>query len=384
MRRLFSRRTLIIMGISLASLLVLLTVTTWLWVRSSYFDQWVVVQLKAALADYGIRAEIGGVNPSVRGLSIELKDVKLFAKDDKEPFAAFAQLNGSVAFRDLFKLNTPTEISLQNLTIDGLKFWYKVDDKGVSNLSKLEFKKSKEQEIEKIEFNYAAANATLTRAEIFYVDTLRKLDGAARNLEIKITPDRDKRFRILANADNCHFALDGRATNDISFKLNSLANEDGATIESLTTTSPLLHAEMKGAMKDWDKLDYTLDAKAEVKMGEVTRVFAPDTRINGTARFEGKVVGKGADYQADGKLLSDNLTARDVRIEGLHLKFDGKGKGAEFDANEEVLFQKLDAAGFRVNRVTAAGRIAGNGEDFSWLFNFKAGELLGQMSKPPA
>src|SRR5206468_2277061 len=130
-------------------------------------------------------------------------------------------------------------------------------ENGVSNLSKLEFKKKAEEEIEKIEFNYAAASIEINRAEIFYVDTLRKLDGAARNLEIKITPDRDKLFRILANADNCHFTLDGRATNDISFKLNSLANEAGATIESLTTTSPLLHAEMKGEMKDWDKLEYT-------------------------------------------------------------------------------------------------------------------------------
>lgn len=377
MRRFFKRRTLAIIAITLLALITILTLSTFLWVKSGRFDQWVVVQLKAALAEYGIRAEIGGINPSVRGLSVELRDVKLFAKDDKEPFAAFDQLNGIVDFRDLFKLNTPTEISLQNLKIDGLKFWYKVDDKGVSNLSKLEFKKSAQEEIENIEFNYAAASAEINRAEIFYVDTLRKLDGAARNLAIKITPDRDKLFRIVANADNCHFTLDGRETKDISFKLNSLANESGAKIESLTTTSPLLHAEMKGEMKDWDKLEYTLDAQAEVKMGEVTRVFAPDTRINGTARFEGKVVGTGVDYQADGKLLSDNLTARDVRIEGIHLKFDGKGKGAEFDANEEVLFQKLDAAGFKVNRVVAAGRLAGNGEDLSWLFNFKAADVAG-------
>ncbi len=377
MRKFFQRRTLAIIAISFVSVLAIVALATFIWVKSGRFDQWVVGQLKTALAEYGIRAEIGGINPSVRGLSVELKDVKLFAKDEKEPFATFDQLNGTVRFRDLFRLNTPTEISLQNLKIDGLKFWYKVDEKGISNLSKLEFKKSTEQEIENIEFNYAAANVEINRAEIFYVDTLRKLDGAARNLGIKITPDRDKLFRILANADNCHFTLDGRETNDISFKLNSLANESGAKIESFTTTSPLLHAEMKGEMKDWDKLDYTLDAKAEVKMGEVTRVFVPDTRINGTARFEGKIVGQGVEYQADGKLLSDNLTARDVRIEGIHLKFDGKGKGAEFEANEEVLFQRLDAAGFKVNRAVVAGRLAGNGDDFSWLFNFKASDVAG-------
>ena len=75
---------------------------------------------------------------------------------------------------------------------------------------------------------------------------------------------------------------------------------------------------------------------------------------------------------------SNNIVARDVRVEGLHLKFNGNGKGAEFEANEELLFQKLDAAGFKVNRVAAMGRIAGNGEDFSWLMNFKAATLPGR------
>jgi translocation and assembly module TamB len=377
MRRFFNRRTLTITAISLCALVAILALAAFLWVRSNSFNNWVAEQMKTALAEFGIRAEIGAVKPGFRDLSVELKDVKLFAKDDKEPFAAFDQLNGTVKFRDLLKRHAPTEVSLQNLKIDGLKFWYKVDANGVSNLSKLDFTSKGKTQREDIEFDYAAANVELTRAEIFYVDTMRKLDGAARNLAVKITPDRDKFFRIVASADNSTFTLDGQETNDISFKLNSLANETGAVVESLTTTSPLVNAEMKGEMKSWDKLDYTLDAKAVVKMNEVTRIFAPDTRINGTAQFEGKVVGTGVDYQADGKLTSNNIVARDVRIEGLHLKFNGKGQGAEFEADEELLFQKLDAAGFKVNRVAAMGRIAGNGEDFTWLLNFKAGDLSG-------
>lgn len=377
MRRFFNRRTLTITAISLLALIAILMLAAFLWIRSASFNNWVAGQLKTALAEYGIRMEIGAIKPGFRDLNIELKDVRFFAQDEPEPFASLEQLNGSFKFRDLFVRHVPTEVSLQNLKIDGLKFWYKLDANGVSNLSKLDFKGKGKEAREDIEFDYAAANVELTRAEIFYVDTLRKLDGAARNLAIKITPDRDKRFRIVASADNSTFTLDGQTTNDISFNLNSLANESGAVVESLTTTSPLVNAEMKGEMKSWEKLEYTLEAKATVKMNEVTRVFAPDTRINGTANFEGKVVGQGMEYQADGKLTSNNIVAQDVRVEGIHLKFNGHGKGAEFEANEELLFQKLDAAGFKVNRVAAMGRIAGNGEDFSWLLNFKAGEVTG-------
>jgi hypothetical protein len=377
MRKIFNRRTLTITAIGLLAFIAILALAGFLWLRSNNFNNWVAGQLKGALAEYGIRMKIGAVKPGLRELSVELKDVRLFAKDAPEPFASFDQLNGNFKFRDLLTRNVPTNVSLQNLKIDGLKFWYKVDANGVSNLSKLDFKGKGDDARENIEFDYAAAHVELSRAEIFYVDSLRKLDGAARNLAIKITPDRDKLFRIVASADNSAFTLDGQATNDISFKLNSLANESGAVVESLTTTSPLVHAEMKGEMKSWEKLDYTLDTKATVQMNEVTRVFAPDTRINGTANFEGKVVGQGIEYKAEGKLTSNNIVAKDVRVEGLHLRFNGNGKGAEFEANEELLFQKLDAAGFKVNRVAAMGRIAGNGEDFSWLLNFKAGEISG-------
>ncbi len=377
MRRFFNRRTLTITAISLFALIAILVLAGLLWVRSANFNNWAAGQFKSALAEYGIRMEIGAIKPGLRDLTIELKDVKFFAKDDQEPFASLNQVNGNFKFRDLLTRNIPTQVSLQNLKIDGLKFWYKLDANGVSNLSKLDFKGKGKEAREDIEFDYAAANVELTRAEIFYVDTMRKLDGAARNLAIKITPDRDKLFRIVASADNSTFTLDGQTTNDISFQLNSLANESGAVVESLTTASPLMKAEMKGEMKSWEKLDYTLDAKATVRMNEVTRVFAPATRINGTANFEGKVVGQGIEYKADGKLTSNNILARDVHIEGIHLKFNGSGKGAQFEANEELLFQKLDAAGFKVNRVAAMGRIAGNGEDFSWLLNFKAGDVSG-------
>ena len=117
-------------------------------------------------------------------------------------------------------------------SIDGLKFWYKLDENGVSNLSKLKFDKNK-NEPDKVEFDYAAANVELHRAEIYYIDQVRKFDGTARNLELKISPDRDKFFRLISNAENCSFTIDEKETNDIGFKLNALANETGAKVESL-------------------------------------------------------------------------------------------------------------------------------------------------------
>ncbi len=376
MWRYFTRKNFIIAALSLILLLSFLFLAGVVWVKSGRFDQWVATQLTTQLAEFGIRTEIGAVKPSLRDLSLELENVKLYPEKEKEPFTTFEKLNATVKFSDLFKLGKPTGVSLQNLKIDGLKFWYKLDENGVSNLSKLKFDKKKD-EPDKVEFDYTAANVELHRAEIFYIDQVRKFDGTARNLELKITPDRDKFFRLISNAENCSFTIDDKETNDVGFKLNALANEHGAKVESLQFASPLFFAEMQGEMKDWQKLDYNLKAKADVKVTEITRVFLPKTRLNGTAKFEGTVTGQGIEYQANGKLLSDSLVARDIRVEGINLKFNGNGKGTEFESTEEVLFQKLDAAGFKINRAVASGKIAGNGEDFTWLLNFKAADLAG-------
>ncbi len=376
MWRYFTRKNFIIAALSLILLLSFLFLAGVVWVKSGRFDQWVATQLTTQLAEFGIRTEIGSIKPSLRDLSLELENVKLYPDKEKEPFATFEKLNGTVKFSDLFKLGKPTEVSLQNLKIDGLKFWYKLDENGVSNLSKLKFDK-KNNEPDKIEFDYAAANVELHRAEIYYIDQVRKFDGTAHNLELKITPDRDKFFRLISNAENCSFTIDDKETNDVGFKLNALANEHGAKVESLQFASPLLFADMQGEMKDWQKLDYNLKATAEIKVTELTRVFLPSSRVNGTAKFEGTVTGQGIEYQANGKLLSNSLVARDIRVEGINLKFNGNGKGADFQATEEVLFQKLDAAGFKINRAVASGKIAGNGNDYTWLMNFKAADLAG-------
>ncbi len=377
MWRYFTRKNFIIAALSLILLLSFLFLAGVVWIKSGRFDQWVAAQLTSQLAEFGIRTEIGSLNPSLRGLNIELNDVKLYPGKEKEPFLTFEKLNGSVKFRDLFKLGKPTEVSLRDLNIEGLKFWYTLDANGVSNLSKLNFDKLKKDEKEIIVFDYAAAQVELHRAEIYYIDQVRKFDGTARNLELKITPDRDKFFRLISNAENCSFTIDDKETNDVGFKLNALANEHGAQVESLQLASPLFFADMQGEMKDWQKLDYNLKAKADVKVTEITRVFLPNSRVNGTAKFEGTVTGQGLEYQANGKLLSNSLVARDIRVEGINLKFKGSGTGTEFEATEEVLFQKLDAAGFKINRAVASGKIAGNGEDFTWLMNFKAADLAG-------
>ena len=101
MRRFFNRRTLTITAISLLALIAILALAAFLWVRSANFNNWVAGQFKTALAEYGIRMEIGAIKPGFRDLNIELKDVKFFAQDKSEPFASLDQLNGSFKFRDL-------------------------------------------------------------------------------------------------------------------------------------------------------------------------------------------------------------------------------------------------------------------------------------------
>jgi translocation and assembly module TamB len=376
MGRFFTRRKVFISLLTIVALLVFAALTAVIVVRLGYLDQWLAARVKAALGEYGVRTEIGSLHVAVSRLEVELRDLKLHAPDAPEAFVTLDRLAARVTLHDWLGFNRPSEVRLRALTLDGLRARYTIDAQGRSNLAALH--RPPERKEEDILFTYAAATSEVRNSEIYYVDRQHKLDGVARNLLIKLTPEGENDFRVLASAEQSSFVFDGRESSDLGFQLNARANEDGAVVDALNINSPLVTAELKGELKDWRAFNYRLAARAEIKLGEVAHLVAPQTKLTGAAHFEGQVQGQGVEYRATGKIRSNQIMAQGVRIAGLRLSASATGKGAEYATRDELTTDKLDAAGFRVNRFIAAGRLTGLGEDFSWLGNFRVGEVIGQ------
>lgn len=378
MRRYLTRRRLTMTALTITLLLGTAALLGFMLVRQGYFDRWLTGQLKTALTAYGVRAEVGSLNTRLRDRQVELKDLKLYAPDATEPFAAVERLTVQITARQLagfFGFGRKGEVALRKLELDGLRATYKVDENGRSNLAGLRLPPQDRES--RIEFKSSTAVVELKNAEVQYLDQLHKLAGTARNLNVTLSPDGDRLTRVIAASDRSDFIFDGRESTDLSFRLNARASAAGALVDSLTINSPLLQAELKGELTDWREFAYHFAATADIHTREVARLFAPQTRLSGTTRFEGTVEGRGTDYKANGKITSHDLLAQGVHLAGFSFNVRGSGRQADYDAQQELAIRQVEAAGFRVNRVVAAGKIAGDFEDFSWIGNFSVGELSG-------
>ncbi len=374
MWRLLNRRKILI-GIATAGVLLTLSaLLAFSLVRWGYVDQWLVARLQTALAEYGVRLELGSLKSDLFNLEIEARELKFYPENSSAAFATLEQMRARITLHDLLGWGRPRQIQLRALTIVGLRLWYRVDEQGRSNLASLHL--PPEAKEKKIIFTYKTAQIELRKAEIYYLDRLHQLEGTARHLTLVLSPESGDLMRARASAQQSDFLFDGRQSSGISFELNARVNEEGALVDALHITSPLLAADLQGELRDWRKFNYQLKVAASVKLQEVARLFAQQAKLEGAVSFNGQVAGEGVDYSVKGEIRSDKLLAQGVRIEGLQLGLAGGGKKADYEARTELALRNLAVAGFQVNRWSLIGGIAGNGEELSWLANFQLQELL--------
>src|SRR5438093_6486494 len=72
------RKIVLIASLSLLSLIVLLGLSGWFYVRSGRVNIYIGEQVKSALSEYGVRAEFGGFELAWGVRTARLRDVKLY------------------------------------------------------------------------------------------------------------------------------------------------------------------------------------------------------------------------------------------------------------------------------------------------------------------
>ena len=358
----------------LAGLVVLSGLLALLSYRLGYLDVWLASRIQGKLSEYGIRTEFGQLSSTVRGLKAQARDIKFFVEGEREPFATIAKVDVVVSLKDVLGFSGPTEINLRECIVEGVRGKYLVDEQGRSNLDGLHPSKVIEK---RFTLKYTSAVLTVKDGEFFYVDRLHKLDGTARQVTLNMGAEGEKGMRLFAKSRASTFVFDGRDVNDIALDLEAVLKPEGARVESLEIDSGIVTARFSGDLKSWRDFDYALDGAANIKLREAAAVFAPDFKLGGTAQINGKLEGRGTEYQLTGKITSPNMLVRDVKLDSLSLTATGKGKGMDARARTEIALAGLDAAGFRVNRLSALGEVTTTDRTFQWRGSAKA-QKLGQ------
>jgi translocation and assembly module TamB len=380
------RRKLLIGALSVLSLILILAIAAFWYIRSGRLDLYLQNEVIDSLSDYGIRAEIGGTSLDLRGYKVTLKNIKLYAEDAQAPFGNIEELTAK--FSVLSYLGA--KINITEIHIEHPQVWMAVDAEGKSNLDALHDAPKKEEKKDAITF--LTALFEINGAELHYDDLHRNVSAVVPGLNLTLTPkearavDDKLNHDIALNFKNASAVYQRQKIENIESSLSGVALYDEKTpadqrIDNLDfrLSSSVGKAEARGNVGSFSPVKYNLsDFQATAFLEQVARVFAPDMPMKGNVSFTGNASGTGAEYQATGKLTSDSLAAAKVQVAGLEITTNVKGEGADYQATGEIQSTSLTAEGIRVSGIRIKTDVDGKGNEYNAKADLSTGAASGR------
>jgi translocation and assembly module TamB len=358
--------------ISLLSLILLLLIAVLIYVRSGGLDTLLQGELILALREAGIRAVIGSTHLDITGSKASLENLELYAEGDSKPFGTIEKIEGKFSVLSYLQ----RRINLEKLTITRPEIWVAIDESGQTTFDRL---KSPPEKIEDTDSNIKIFTATfeLTDATINFEDRKNHTTARIPNLSVTLKPNdalavKDAKDALnhafVVNFDNAWVNYQDRKINDIDLHIKGDARESSATIETLTFSSDVASIKKaSGQITSFEPFAYEFnDIQVETTLGEVARIFAPDSNLQGKATFTGTVKGQDDRYQAKGQLTADNLQAEGVHAGKLDVQLDEvNGKGDEYKAKGQLSSNLVAAEGFRISDVRVNFDANGKGSEYN-------------------
>jgi translocation and assembly module TamB len=375
-RRLITRRNAFIATIAIAVLIVGLIIVGMLAYKLGYVDRYVANQIKATMAEYGIRAEIKDFHTAFGPRTVEMLGIELYDAQTGEHLGKIDRLLATVRIEDLYALNLRRNVNLESLEVDGLEVWVTFDAEGRSNFRNIKLPPPDPNR--RILFSYSTAQVKLNNGLIHYGDEQHKLAGEARNIHATVEPDNPSApaeswmNTVTLSATNSTFVYDGRPVNNIDVEARGRINQTRAEIQQLTLRSPLAEAHLQGTMDDWRSLRYQLQVTSLVDLTQTSDLLQAGTALRGTGNLTGTVSGEGSHYTFDGQVKSDAVAADNIRLQALNANARVTGDGKNYEATGRAVAELLTAGDFQLNAVQVAGNVMGTGTDFRWIGELRA------------
>jgi translocation and assembly module TamB len=344
--------------------------------RTGRVDEYLARQIVNTLANYNIRAEIEGLETQIGPRTAVITNLKLYNAATGAQIAEVDRITAKIRIEDLWALSLSRDVSLEELTIDGLEAWVVYDEQGRSNFNGLRLPPPDPNR--RILFEYSTARVTLNNAVIHYDDDRYDITGDARNLRALIRPE-DPNAPAASRANlidlwftDSTFTYNGRPVNNISVEAHARADQVRADIRELILRSPVTEARLSGTLDDWRNLRYRMQVNASVDLTQTSDVLQLETTMRGSGRFEGTVTGEGDKYRLEGQVVSDALAADGVRLKALNVTATASGQGTAYEAQGRAVAELLTAGDFQLNALQVTGGVKGTGTDFRWVGDLSA------------
>jgi len=381
------RRKLLIGALSVLSLILILAIAVFWYIRSGRLDLYLQSQVIDAMQDFGIRAEIGDTKLDLRGYKVTLKNIKLYAGDAEKAFGEIESLAAEFSVVSYLR----REVNITKVFVEHPQVWVAADAEGKFNLAALHAPPSKEEE-KKSAITFLTALFEINGAELHYDDLKQNISAVVPGLNVSLKPREQRALEdklnhdLALNFDKATAVYQGQKIEDAKASLSGVVVYDekkpaDQRIDDLKfdLSSDLGTATASGNVESFAPLKYNLgQLRTTAHLEQIARFFATSAQMKGTVSFEGKGNGSGADYQAEGKLASDSLAIANVQVVGLEINTNVKGTGADYQATGEIQSTSLTAEGIRVAGVRVKTDVNGKGDEYNATADLTTGSASGR------
>jgi outer membrane protein assembly complex protein YaeT len=313
------RKRLLGAGIVVLLLILVVSFVAFFYIRSGRLNRNIVSQVQTALAEYGLRAEVGGLDIAWGIRKAKVHDVKIYNEQTEQLIATIDQAELVLEIPNPFALRLQREVIFKTLHLDNLQAYIELDEQGNSNFRGLHAPPPSAPS--RITFDFSSLVATLDGGALHFKDQAHKLDGELGKLTVLAQPIAgEAKVTLQFKAEEGHLIYEGRKTTLESLDLEGRLSDAGAEIERLKFQSPIGEINLNGRLDNWDALRYNFDVEAQVILDEAERVFMPDAGLQGAATFKGNVNGEGKRYKINGRASSDDLVAAEARVRGANVE----------------------------------------------------------------
>jgi outer membrane protein assembly complex protein YaeT len=307
--------------IALLGLLLLIggvVLSAWLWLRSESFNRYVAGEIKSSLTDYGLRGEIGGFGFNWGSQTARLNDLKIYNQQTGQLIASVKNLELKANISDLYAIKLSREVTLKQLTLDGVEAFLEIDEQGKTNLEGVHNAPSKS---ERIKIDASQLLAVLTNSTIHFKDRQHKFESDLNGVKgnAQVSPKTPDSIKLQVSTDASRAAYEGREIKISKLDLTGHTSKSGVEVEQLTLDSDVADLKAKGALEDTDKLRYGFDVETNVRTQELARLVFPTVALRGPATATGRIEGEDDKYNFKGSVAADNLTVAGTTLRGIRL-----------------------------------------------------------------
>src|SRR5262249_1578414 len=324
----YARRKLLLwIGFSAFSLLALLILAGLLYVRTGRLNRYISSQVIEALGAYGLRVEIGNFNISWGIQTADIGDIKIYNQQTGQLIATVGQAEMKVQIREPYALQLRREVIFKRLELTNLNLRIDVNEQGNSNLRGLH--QAPPQANSRLNFDFSSLIVALRGGEACVSDRSRKIEGNLGNLELNAQPaPGGEKIKAQMTTRGGRRRYEGREISLDGLDLLATGGAAGAEIERIALRTSVVQASARGRIDGWTAPRYNFDLHSQVALEEIERILEPQAGLRGAATVDAKIEGEEKAYKINFKLNSDDLAAYGARINGVSGAGQVEGEGS--------------------------------------------------------